>query len=67
MHLYRFYFEDTLAPVEWWDHPDNKAGPWPSALDALRAFYDSGMGAEPSDACYLLLTEAQADKLRGRA
>lgn len=61
--MYRFYFEDTLAPVEWWDHPDNKAGPWGSARAALEAFYRSGMGGEPDDACYILLTEGQRDRL----
>lgn len=62
--MYRFYFEDDLEPVTWWDHPGNLAGPWTSAYDAIVALEDSGVASEPHQVCYILMTEDQAEVLR---
>jgi hypothetical protein len=64
--VYRFYFEDNLTPVEWWDHPGNAAGPWRTASEALDAFAGAGVAPDPADVCYILMTEEQAAKLRSR-
>lgn len=63
--MYRFYFEDSLEVCEWWDHPGNQAGPWRTARAAMEALWASGMVYDgPADACYILMTETQAEALR---
>ena len=61
--MYRFYFEDTLEYVEWYDHPDRKLGPYRSAIEALEDLWNLGI-CEPADVCYILMTEDQVKLLR---
>ena len=43
----------------WWDNPTSLCGPWASAVDALNGLAVSGMGIDPTDAGYILMTEEQ--------
>lgn len=61
--MFRFFFEDNLEPVEWYDHPNNKLGPYKSIREAIYDLEAYGF-SDPSDVCYVLMTEDQAAQLR---
>lgn len=60
--MYRFYFEDTLEPVEWIDSPDYEFGPWETQEEALDALED-----DPSKLGYLLCEVGQEKNHLGYA
>lgn len=63
--MYRFYFADTLDPVEWHGHTSLTLGPYRDAEEALKDLWDVAI-CGPADLDYLLMTEDQAKSLRKR-
>lgn len=59
---WRFYFEDTLERVEWWDNPESKVGPFNSKEAALFALRDWAGTNDPSIVGYKLMSDTQHEE-----